>query len=57
VLGAIIGAAAGGGKGAAIGAGSGAAVGTGAEVIGKGQRVKVPSETRLDFTLSYSVRI
>lgn len=57
VLGAIIGAAAGGGKGAAIGAGSGAAVGTGAEVIGKGQRVKVPSETRLDFTLSYAVRI
>lgn len=56
-LGAIIGGIAGGGKGAAIGAGSGAAVGTGAEVIGKGQRVKVPSETRLDFTLSYSVRI
>lgn len=56
-VGAIIGAVAGGGKGAAIGAGSGAAVGTGAEVIGKGQRVKVPSETRLDFTLSYSVRL
>jgi hypothetical protein len=57
VLGAIIGAAAGGGKGAAIGAGSGAAVGTGAEVISKGQRVKVPTETRLDFTLSYPVKI
>jgi hypothetical protein len=56
-VGAIIGGIAGGGKGAAIGAGSGAAVGTGAEVVGKGQRVKVPSETRLDFTLSYSVRI
>jgi hypothetical protein len=56
-VGAIIGAVAGGGKGAAIGAGSGAAVGTGAEIIGKGQRVRVPSETRLDFTLSYSVRI
>jgi hypothetical protein len=56
-LGAIIGAAAGGGKGAAIGAGSGAAVGTGAEVMTKGQRVKIPSESRLTFTLSNDVRI
>lgn len=50
-LGAIIGAAAGGGKGAAIGAGSGAAVGTAAEVATTGQKVKIPSETRLTFTL------
>lgn len=50
-LGAIIGAAAGGGKGAAIGAGSGAAVGTAAEVVTSGQKVKVPPETRLTFTL------
>jgi len=50
-LGAIIGAIAGGGKGAAIGAGSGAAVGAGAQVLTKGQRVKIPSETRLTFTL------
>lgn len=50
-LGAIIGAIAGGGKGAAIGAGSGAAVGTGAQVLTKGQRVRIPSETRLTFTL------
>jgi hypothetical protein len=57
VLGAIIGAAAGGGKGAAIGAGSGAAVGTGAEVATKGQRVKIPSESRLTFTLSNDVTI
>ncbi|HEY3837552.1 MAG TPA: hypothetical protein VGL72_13310 [Bryobacteraceae bacterium] len=57
VLGAIIGAAAGGGRGAAIGAGSGAAVGTGAEVATKGQRVKIPSETRLTFTLSNDVRL
>ena len=56
-LGAIIGAAAGGGKGAAIGAGSGAAVGTGAEVMTKGQRVKIPSESRLTFTLSNDVRL
>jgi hypothetical protein len=56
-LGAIIGAAAGGGRGAAIGAGSGAAIGTGAEVATKGQRVKIPSETRLTFTLSNDLTI
>lgn len=50
-LGAIIGALGGGGKGAAIGAASGAAVGGAAEVLTKGQRVKIPSETRLTFTL------
>ena len=51
VLGAIVGAIAGGGKGAAIGAASGAAVGTGVQVFTKGQRVRIPSETRLSFTL------
>ena len=51
-LGAIIGALAGGGKGAAIGAASGGAVGTGVQVATKGQRVRLPSETRLTFTLS-----
>jgi hypothetical protein len=50
-LGAIIGAAAGGGKGAAVGAGAGAAAGTAAQVATSGQRVKVPAETRLTFTL------
>jgi hypothetical protein len=49
--GAIIGALAGGGKGAAIGAASGAALGGAAQVLTKGQRVKIPSETRLSFTL------
>jgi hypothetical protein len=57
VLGTIIGAIAGGGKGAAIGAVSGAGVGTAAEVATKGQRVHIPSETRLTFTLEYPVRI
>jgi hypothetical protein len=56
-LGAIIGAAAGGGRGAAIGAGSGAAIGTGAEMATKGQRVKIPSEARLTFTLSNDITI
>jgi hypothetical protein len=50
-VGAIIGAIAGGGTGAAIGAASGAAVGGAAQVMTKGQHVKIPSETRLTFTL------
>jgi hypothetical protein len=51
VAGAVIGAIAGGGKGAAIGAGAGAAAGAGSQVIMGGQRVRVPSETRLTFVL------
>ena len=50
-LGALIGAIAGGGKGAAIGAAVGGGAGAGAQVLTKGQQVKIPSETRLDFTL------
>jgi hypothetical protein len=56
-VGAIIGAIAGGGKGAAIGAGAGGAAGAGAEAVTHGQRVKVPSETRLTFVLDTSVTI
>lgn len=56
-LGALIGGLAGGGKGAAIGAGSGAAVGTGAEVLTSGQKVKIPSETRLTFRLQQPVQL
>jgi len=55
-LGAIIGAIAGGGKGAAIGAGAGAGAGTVAQVATKGQRVRIPSETRLTFTLTQPVQ-
>ena len=50
-VGAVIGAIAGGGKGAAIGAGAGAAAGAGSQVITGGQRVRIPSETRLTFVL------
>jgi hypothetical protein len=57
ILGTIIGAIAGGGKGAAIGAASGAGVGTAAQVATKGQRVRIPSETRLTFTLQQPVRL
>jgi hypothetical protein len=56
-VGSVIGAIAGGGKGAAIGAGVGGGVGAGSEVITKGDQVKVPSETLLDFTLQQDVSI
>lgn len=51
IFGAIIGAIAGGGRGAAIGAGAGSAAGAGVQVFTKGQQVKVPSETLLEFRL------
>ena len=57
VLGGILGAAAGGGKGAAIGLASGGAAGAGVEVLTKGQRVRIPSETRLTFVLENAVRL
>lgn len=57
VLGTIIGAVAGGGKGAAVGAAAGAAAGAGAEVVTKGQKVKIPSETRLTFVLDNPINI
>jgi len=50
-LGAVIGAIAGGGKGAAIGAVAGAAAGTGVQLITKGETLKVPAETVLEFKL------
>ncbi len=50
-LGAIIGAIAGGGKGAAIGAAVGAGAGTGVQAATKGQQIKLPSETVLNFRL------
>jgi hypothetical protein len=55
-VGAVIGAIAGGGKGAAIGAGAGAAAGAGSQVITGGQRVRIPSETRLTFVLDNPTR-
>ncbi len=56
-LGAIIGAIAGGGAGAAIGAGAGAAAGAGVQVLTKGQRVKVPAETKLVFSLQEPLQL
>lgn len=49
-VGAALGAIIGGGKGAAIGAGAGAATGVGVSAA-RGTHLKVPSETRLDFSL------
>ncbi|HWW15898.1 MAG TPA: BON domain-containing protein [Candidatus Dormibacteraeota bacterium] len=51
IVGGIIGAIAGGGKGAAIGSAAGAGVGGGAQAASKGQQIKLPSETVLNFTL------
>jgi hypothetical protein len=56
-LGAVIGAIAGGGKGAAIGAASGAAVGTGVQVVTRGQILKIPAETILEFRLQAPLAI
>lgn len=57
VLGALIGGLAGGGKGAAIGAAVGAGGGTAVQAATHGQQVKIPSETRLDFTLHTPVDV
>jgi hypothetical protein len=56
-IGAVIGAIAGGGKGAAIGAATGAAVGTGVRVLTKGDTLKVPPETLLEFKLQRPLTI
>jgi hypothetical protein len=56
-LGAIIGAIAGGGRGAAIGAASGAGAGTAVQVVTRGQKVHIPSETRLTFVLDNPVKL
>jgi hypothetical protein len=50
-LGGLIGAVAGKGKGAAIGAAVGAGAGTAVQAATKGEQVRIPSETKLDFTL------
>jgi hypothetical protein len=57
VAGAIIGAIAAGGHGAAIGAGAGSAAGAGVQVFTRGQQVKVPSETLLEFRLQEPVAV
>jgi hypothetical protein len=57
VLGGLLGAIAGRGKGAAIGSVIGAGTGTAVEAGTHGQQVKIPSETKLEFTLKSPVTI
>jgi hypothetical protein len=57
VAGAVLGGILGGGKGALGGAAAGGAAGAGVEAVTKGQKVKVPSETRLTFVLDTPIKI
>jgi hypothetical protein len=57
IIGGIIGAIAGGGKGAAIGSAAGAGVGGGVQAATKGQQIKLPSETVLNFTLQAPITV
>ena len=57
VVGGLIGGIAGGGKGAAIGAGAGAGAGALVQVFTKGSKVQIPSEARLDFSLTAPVSV
>ena len=50
-IGAIIGGLAGGGKGAGIGAAAGGGLGGGVQAATKGQQIRLPAETVLNFTL------
>ena len=57
VLGALIGAIAGRGRGAAIGSVAGAGTGAAVEARTHGEQVKIPSETKLSFTLKSPVTV
>jgi len=57
VLGALIGAIAGRGRGAAIGSVAGAGTGAAVEARTHGEQVKIPSETKLSFTLKNPVTV
>ncbi len=56
-LGAIIGAIAGGGKGAAIGAASGGGLGAGVNAVTRGEQVKIPAETLINFKLQSPISV
>lgn len=56
-IGAIIGAIAGGGRGAAIGSAAGAGVGAGANTITRGEQVKIPSESLVNFSLTNTLTL
>ena len=56
-IGAILGAVIGGGKGAAIGAATGGGAGGVAQGVTKAAQVKIPSETKLDFSLDQPLEV
>jgi hypothetical protein len=56
-IGAIIGGLAGGGKGAAIGAASGGGIGAGVNGVTRGEQVKIPAETLVNFQLQSPVSV
>jgi hypothetical protein len=56
-IGAIIGALAGGGKGAAIGAASGGGLGAGVNAVTRGEQVKIPAETLINFKLQSPISV
>ncbi|HTB19435.1 MAG TPA: hypothetical protein VK708_15045 [Bryobacteraceae bacterium] len=55
LLGTVLGAIAGGGKGAAIGALAGGAAGAGTQVLTRGPKLQIPSETVLSFRMDQPV--
>jgi hypothetical protein len=57
VVGALLGGIFGRGKGAAIGSIAGAGAGAATQASTKGQQVKVPPETKIDFTLKEPVNV
>jgi len=56
-LGAILGGIAGGGTGAAIGAGVGAAAGTTVQLVTHGEKIRIPSETLLEFKTEHDMTV
>jgi hypothetical protein len=56
-IGAIIGGLAGGGKGAGIGAAAGGGLGGGVQAATKGQQIRLPAETVLNFTLQSALTV
>jgi BON domain len=56
-VGTAVGAIAGGGKGAAIGAAVGGGAGVATQAFKKGDKLQIPSETKIDFTLEKAVEV
>jgi hypothetical protein len=56
-VGTAVGAIAGGGKGAAIGAAVGGGTGLAVQAFKKGDKLQIPSETKIDFTLEKAVEV